>query len=114
MLNRRSKVKSIKNDLVFFNRNGKKIPDGNLRLSFHRVMRKVGIKDFRWHDLRHTFATRLAQAGVDIYKISKLVGHKNISTTQRYAHHCSDSLRKTVEVLETDCNMTAVEKKGGY
>ena len=42
------------------------------------------------------------------------LGHKDISTTQRYAHHCSDSLRETVEVLETDCNMTAVEKKVGY
>ncbi|MDP6584447.1 MAG: tyrosine-type recombinase/integrase, partial [Anaerolineales bacterium] len=69
------------------------------------------IEDFTFHGLRHTFATRLAQSGEDLYKISKLLGHKDISTTQRYAHHCSDSLRETVEVLETDCNMTAVVLK---
>ncbi|NOR64405.1 MAG: tyrosine-type recombinase/integrase [Candidatus Scalindua sp.] len=37
---------------------------------------KGGVDNFRWHDLRHTFATRLAQCGVDLYKISKLLGHK--------------------------------------
>ncbi len=67
----------------------------------------------RWHDLRHTFATRLAQAGVDLYKISKLMGHKDIRITQRYAHHCSDSLRDGVDMLETDCNLTSMEKKRG-
>ena len=72
---------------------------------------KGGIDDFRLHDLRHTFATRLAQAGVDIYKISKLLGHKDIKMTQRYAHHCPDSLRDGVEVLESDYNLTTVEKK---
>ncbi len=56
------------------------------------------------HDLRHTFAARLLQAGVDLYKISKLLGHKDITVTQRYAHHCPDSLREGVEILEVDYN----------
>jgi integrase len=111
VLNRRLKVKSIKNDLVFFNRNGKKIHDSNLRRSFYIVLRKAGIKDFRYHDLRHTFATRLAQAGVDLYKVSKLLGHKDIKMTQRYSHHCPDSLRDGVEILEFDYNLTTMEKK---
>ena len=111
VLNRRLKVKSIKNDLVFFNRNGKKINDDNLRMSFYSVMKKALIKDFRWHDLRHTFATRLAQAGVDLYKISKLLGHKDIKMTQRYAHHCPDSLRDGVEILEVDYVLTTIGKK---
>ncbi len=76
-------------------------------------MRKAGIKDFRFHDLRHTFATRLAQAGVDLYKISKLLGHKDIKMTQRYAHHCPDSLRDGVEILEVDYNLTTIGKKEG-
>ncbi len=74
-------------------------------------MRKAGVKDFRFHDLRHTFATRLAQAGVDLYKISKLLGHKDIKMTQRYAHHCPDSLRDGVEILEVDYNLTTIGKK---
>ena len=103
VINKRAKIKSIKNDLVFFDSNGKKINPQNLRYYFCKAMRKAGIKeDFRWHDLRHTFATRLAQAGVDLYKISKLLGHKDIKMTQRYAHHCPDSLRDGVEILESD------------
>ena len=114
VLNRKSKVKSIKNGLVFFNRSGKKIHVSNLKRTFYLVMKKAGIKDFRWHDLRHTFATRLAQAGVDLYKISKLLGHRDIKMTQRYSHHCPDSLRDGVEILESDYNLTTIEKKRGF
>jgi integrase len=113
VLNQRSIVASIKNDLVFFNKNGKKICGGIVRKSFHIVLRKAGIKDFRFHDLRHTFATRLAQAGVDLYKISKLLGHKDIKMTQRYSHHCPDSLRDGVEILEVDYNLATIDKKKG-
>jgi site-specific recombinase XerD len=111
VLNQRSKVKSIKNDLVFFNSNGKKINPHVLRTSFYTVLSKVGIDNLWLHDLRRTFATRLAQAGVDLYKISKLLGHKDIKMTQRYAHHCPDSLRDGVEILEVDYNLTTVSEK---
>ncbi len=109
----RSKVRSIKNDYVFFNRNGKKINACNLRTSFYIVLRKAKIEDFRFHDTRHTFCTRLAQKGIDIYKIAKLAGHKDIKMTQRYSHHCPESLRDGVEVLESDYNLTTIEEKGG-
>ena len=112
VLEQRSKVRSIKNDFVFFNRNGKKINPHNLRTSFYIAIRKAEIEDFRFHDLRHTFATRLAQAGVDLYKISKLLGHEDINTTQRYAHHCPDSLRDGVEALESDYALTTVGENG--
>ncbi|MDP7661648.1 MAG: tyrosine-type recombinase/integrase [Gammaproteobacteria bacterium] len=69
------------------------------------------MEDFTFHGLRHTFATRLAQSKIDLYRISKLLGHKDISTTQRYAHHCSDSLRDGVEILEVGYNLTTVEEK---
>ena len=111
MLNQRSKVRSIKNCFVFFNRKGKKINPNVLRKSFYTVLRKVGIENLWLHDLRRTFATRLAQAGVDLYKISKLLGHKDIKMTQRYAHHCPDSLRDGVEILEVDYNLTTVGEK---
>ncbi len=75
------------------------------------MLKKVVIDDFRLHDLRHSFATRLAQAGVDIYKISKLLGHKDIKMIQRYAHHCPDSLRDGGEILESDYNLTTMDKK---
>ena len=111
VLNQRSRVKSLRNDLVFISCRGKKVNRHFLRKRFYDVLKEVGIENLWLHDLRHTFATRLAQAGVDLYKISKLLGHKDIRMTQRYAHHCLDSLRSGVEILETDYNLTTVGEK---
>ena len=47
-----------------------------------------------------SFATRLAQTGVDPYTIQKLIGHTSFTTTQRYAHHFVESLRREIEYLE--------------
>jgi site-specific recombinase XerC len=47
-----------------------------------------------------TFATRLAQAGVDLYTISKLLGHRSIASSQRYAHPYVESLRSGVMILD--------------
>ena len=72
---------------------------------------KTGIQNFHFHYLRHTFATRLAHRGIDIYKISKLLGHQDIRMTQRYSHHCPESLRDGVQILEADYNLTTVGGK---
>jgi integrase len=61
---------------------------------------RAGIPDFRFHDMRHTFATRLVQRGVDLYKVQRLLGHKTSLMTQRYAHHSPESLRDGVNVLD--------------
>jgi integrase len=53
---------------------------------FEDAIEKAGIKDFTWHDLRHTFASRLVMAGVDITTVAALMGHKKIQMTMRYAH----------------------------
>ena len=105
------KVRSIK-DIVFVTRVGKKMCASKLRKDFNKVLEDAEIENFKFHDLRHTFATRLAQGGIDIYKISKLLGHEDVKMTQRYAHHCPDSLRSGVEILEVDYNLTTVGVKG--
>ena len=56
-------------------------------------MRKAGIARFRFHDLRHTCATRLIQAGADVYTVQKLGRWNTISMVLRYAHHQQESLR---------------------
>lgn len=61
---------------------------------------RADIPDFRFHDMRHTFATRLVQRGVDLYKVQRLLGHKTSLMTQRYAHHSPESLREGVNVLD--------------
>lgn len=76
------------------------ISDRSLRVAFENAKEKAGIENFRIHDLRHTFATRLVQNGVDLYKLKELLGHKTITMTMRYAHHYPESLRGSVEVLD--------------
>lgn len=100
LLKEKAKVRHIRSSYVFTSETGTKILRRNLLRAFYNVLERAKIEDFRFHDLRHTFATRLAQAGVDIYKIAKLLGHKDIKMTQRYSHHYPESLRDGVEVLD--------------
>ena len=86
-----------------FTLRGNQLKKGQLQYYFGKAVKVSGIAPCRFHDLRHSFATRLVQEGVDLYKVSKLLGHKDIKTTQRYAHHYPESLRSAVDILgETD------------
>ncbi|MBI1912235.1 MAG: site-specific integrase [Deltaproteobacteria bacterium] len=113
LLKEKSKVRHIKNNFVFASEAGTKVDHRNLLRAFYNALEKTGIEDFRFHDLRHTFATRLAQAGVDLYKISKLLGHKDIKMTMRYSHHYPESLRDGVEVLDRISTILAQSKEKG-
>jgi integrase len=100
LLRQRAKVRSLAHDLVFTHPEGKVVNIHTLREAFEASLRKAKVDGFRFHDLRHTFASRLAQAGVDPYTIQKLMGHKTFTTTQRYAHHYSESLKIGIRALE--------------
>jgi integrase len=75
----------------------------SVRQAFDKAVEKAGLENFRLHDCRHTFATRLVQNGVDLYKVKELLGHKTLAMTMRYAHHYPESLRASVELLDK-CN----------
>jgi integrase len=64
-----------------------------------RACEMATIKNFHWHDLRHTFASRLAMAGVPIREIAELMGHTELQTTLRYAHLSPGYLADAVERL---------------
>jgi integrase len=104
-----------KNDLVFFSNCGTKPNNCNLIRAFKRAVKKSGISDFTWHGLRRTFATRLTHKGLDIYKVSRLLGHVDVQTTQkRYAHHSPESLMIGVEILDSDYVLVTVGEKEGF
>jgi integrase len=88
----------IRTNKVSLREAGTKILRRNLMRRFKREDRQD--RRFPFSRSSAHFATRLAQAGIDLYQISKLLGHKDIKMTQRYAHHCPDSLRSGVEVLD--------------
>ena len=96
----RTKVRSITEDLVFNHPVGRRVNINALKWAFKEALGKTEIKGFRFHDLRHTFASRLAQNGIDPYSIQKMMGHTSFSTTQRYAHHFVESLRRGIESLQ--------------
>lgn len=100
VLKARAKVRSLKTDYVFYNGAGNRMDARDLLRVFYPVMRKADVKRFRFHDLRHTFATRLVQAGADIYTVQKLGRWKTISMVMRYAHHHPESLRAGIEILD--------------
>lgn len=110
ILTEKTKIKNLKNDLVFTSSRGTRIDADNLRRVFEKALGKAGIDNLHFHDLRHTFATRLAQKGIDIYTIAKLLGHKDIRMTQRYAHHCPESLRTAIQVIEARDNLVTIKQ----
>ena len=69
-------------------------------LTFISALKAAKIDNLHFHDLRRTFSTRLVQAGMDLYKVQRLLGHKSPSMTQRYAHHFPESLGDGVETLD--------------
>jgi site-specific recombinase XerD len=66
---------------------------------FERAVQLAGIPDFRWHDLRHTFASRLAMSGVDLRTIQELLGHKSFAVTLKYVHLATGHLHESLEHL---------------
>jgi integrase len=74
-------------------------PLSNLNREWYPTLRRAAIEDFHFHDLRHSFASRCAMGGVDLLSLSKLLGHKSIAMTMRYAHLSPAYLRAEVERL---------------
>ena len=75
-------------------------PFDNVRHSFDTTLKKAGIENFRFHDLRHTFASQLALRGVDLYTIQRLGRWKTLSMVTRYAHLSPKHQQKAISALE--------------
>ena len=78
----------------------------NRRKIFEKALEEAKIENFRWHDLRHTHATWLRQAGVALEIVQRSLGHKSIKTTQRYAHVADSEMRTALQRLPSINNVT--------
>ena len=70
------------------------------RTWFELAVEEAGMRNLRWHDLRHTFISRLVMKGVDLRTVQELVGHKTISMTVRYAHLAPKHNQAAIEKLD--------------
>ena len=71
----------------------------DVKTAFKGACRRTGIKGLRFHDLRHTAATKMIEAGVDLVTVSRILGHASIQMTMRYAHPTPENMRRAVERL---------------
>lgn len=89
---------STSNGLIFSN-----ITTGeaftHVKKSWAGLLDDANIKNFRWHDMRHHFASKLVMAGVDLNTVRELLGHADIKMTLRYAHLAPEHKAKAVEKL---------------
>jgi integrase len=93
----RSLTRHIDSPRVFFSRYGK--PYRSVRTGFENACKRAGVEGFRFHDLRHSFASYLVMAGVDLNTVRELMGHKTITMTLRYAHLSPEHKQAAVEKL---------------
>jgi integrase len=89
--------KVSKGDYVF-SENGK--PYIDVKTGWWTVLENAKIEGFRFHDLRHTFGSRLGMKGVDIRSIQELMGHKDIKMTMRYSHPTPEHKKRAVKMLD--------------
>jgi integrase len=96
-----------------FNEGGKPYNPYQVSMAFKRACKRAGVPDFRFHDLRHDFASNLVQRGNDIYLVQHLLGHRDGRMTQRYAHLRVEDLRRAVDTLEGGTKWGTVENEKG-
>lgn len=88
---------SNRTGLVFPSKNKK--PFVSIKKAWLKILMDAGIQEFRWHDLRHTFASKLVMAGVDLNTVRELLGHADLKMTLRYAHLAPEHMSKAVDKL---------------
>lgn len=91
--------KKSNGEYVFSHSNG--IPFGDIKKGFSSALKRAGIEDFRFHDLRHTFGSYLVMQGVDLRTVQQIMGHKDIKMTMRYSHLSPEHIQEAVKKLDS-------------
>src|SRR4030042_3734162 len=87
----------LKSSYVFCDSQGQRFLE--VKRSFASACRKAGIEAFRFHDLRHTFASQLVMRGASLKAVQELLGHASLAMTMRYAHLSHEHLKDSVNLL---------------
>lgn len=94
-----------------FTYQGKRVD--SVKVGFNAAVKRAGVTDFRFHDLRHTFASQLIMKGGSIKDVQEILGHKTMTMTLRYAHLSQEHKKKAVNLLNgltatknVDCHKT--------
>jgi len=93
-----AKVRRIDCDLLFPGTRGTPF---TLTKPWYAALKAAGIQDFRWHDLRHSFASELAMSGATLAEIAEAMGHKTLAMVKRYSHLTEGHISKVVERMTT-------------
>ena len=72
----------------------------DIKNSFRTALERAGIHDFRFHDLRHTFASQLVMNGADLTVVRDLLGHKSMTMTLRYAHLAPRKKQEAIGLID--------------
>jgi len=99
---------SSKSKEYVFEKEGKKLDTFYISHLFAKLVKQAGIKDFRFHDLRHTFASRLVMAGVNLKTIQELIGHKSYQMSLRYSHLSPEVKKQAVKLLDKNKSMAKI------
>lgn len=97
LLMEHSKVRKIRTKYIFARKDGLKPYD--LRKQWNKALKEANIKNFRFHDLRHTTASNLAMNGASLRDIAEILGHKTMQMTQRYSHLTKKYTAKVLQEL---------------
>ncbi len=88
-------------ELVFTTRDGGPLHARNVLAAYHAALEGAGLPRFRWHDLRHWWATAQLEAGEDLFIVSRALGHADITTTANiYAHLTPAMLRRSADRMD--------------
>ncbi|MGI0001929.1 MAG: tyrosine-type recombinase/integrase, partial [Nitrososphaeraceae archaeon] len=90
----------IEDDHVFVTKSGKQFLVRNIRTAIERYFRIAGIENAKVNDLRHTFVAHHLKHGVSLVLLSKILGHKRLSTTERYLNYVQDRAKDTSTLSE--------------
>jgi integrase len=89
---------SAQGNYLFMDEQGRRLKRATVGHFFRKACVRAGIEDFRFHDLRHEYGSRLGDADVNLKKIARLMGHSNTKQTERYVHPTDEGLLAATEI----------------